>query len=167
MTENNKTAQKTQLESGLDQKYDLLRLGVISSNSVASRTGALIRHLSQPSEGDKAAVASLHARSAAANKLISAVEIAKRDLKAKGERVYQYSSLTTERVLMKAKAPGPGRSGSTATLDAPPENAADDMDEDFEVMRPKDKLQETPVLTVYLSLVPVKELQNIYGEQVD
>lgn len=145
----------------LDVKYDILRLNVISSNTITGRTAALVKHLDQSSVGDKRSIASLRARATVANKLISVVEIAKRELLQNKQKVYQYSSITSENINLKS-------SQKDATNKQPggdnvAEDAVDDEEVAFEVMKPKDKIRDVPVLTVYLSMAPVKELQDLYG----
>ena len=148
------------LESKLDAGYNILRLGVISSNSISGRTTLLIKHLSQKSSDGKHAVASMHAKSPVANKLISTVEIAKRDLSKAGQKVFQYSAISFESVNVK-------RTVKDKTLC--PENAgqgdsmADEEDVAFEIMGETEKRRDIPVLTIYLSLSPIKELRDAYG----
>lgn len=149
--------------SSLDTKYNVLRLGVISSNSVASRTGLLIKHLSQQSSEGKKAIASLQAKAPVANKLVSAIEIAKRELSRDGRKIFQYSALTSETVIVKARAAHQTHGKQLGNTNAADDAEEDEEEEAFEVMAEKDKIQEMPVLTIYLSLSSIKELRDAHG----
>jgi len=148
------------LESKLDDNYNILRLGVISSNSISSRTTLLVKHLSQKSSDGKHAIASMHAKSPVANKLISIVEIAKRDISEAGQKVFQYSAISFESISVKRtvkdKASRPENAGHGDSM-------ADEEDVAFEVMGKTEKRRDIPVLTIYLSLSPIKELRDAYG----
>lgn len=149
----------------LDTKYNILRLNVISSNSIQSRTVSLVEHLRQESASQKTAIASLRAKASVANKLISAIEIAKRDLSQNNEKVYQYNALTSEMANVKSaksRVAEGGRSGNDDGGDGDAA-AAQEEDEAFEPLEQKDETEEVPVLTIYLSLVSIKELRDAHG----
>ena len=151
------------IDSSIDTKYDVLRLGVISSNSITSRTAVLLKHLNQAPLDAKTPIASLRAQAAVASKLISAVEIAKRDLYARGLKTYQYSDLSFETVKcnsVRKRGAGNTKPGNDGTF---VEEKEDEEDGTFEVMGKDRESEDMPVLTVYLSLVPVKELRDAYG----
>lgn len=144
----------------LATKYDLIRLSVISSSSITARTSTLINHLSSPkTDAARPAVVSLHAKAAVANKLISIVEIAKRELTAKSEKLYQYSALASEIVPLKKANKPINQNGAAANSEADPESEEDA----FQTMGEKEKIRAVPILTVYLSRVPVKELRDAHG----
>lgn len=161
------TAMAPPENSTLDSRYDVLRLNVISSTSIASRTTLLIRHLTKQSAGGKVVIASLHAKAPVANKLISAIEITKRELSQNDRKVYQYSAITSERTSLKHKetnATKGKQAGNDAAGDAEGDEVAeDDEDEAFEVMGQKEKIRDVPALTVFLSLASVKELRDAHG----
>lgn len=149
----------------LDTKYNILRLNVISSNSIQSRTVSLVEHLRQESASQKTAIASLRAKASVANKLISAIEIAKRDLSQNNEKVYQYNALTSEMANVKSaksRVAEGGRSGNDDGGDGDAA-AAQEEDEAFEPLEQKDETEEVPVLTIYLSLASIKELRDAHG----
>lgn len=152
----------------LDTKYNILRLNVISSNSIQSRTVSLVEHLRQESASQKTAIASLRAKASVANKLISAIEIAKRDLSQNNEKVYQYNALTSEMANVKSaksRVAEGGRSGNDDGGDGGDGDAAAAQEEDeaFEPLEQKDETEEVPVLTIYLSLASIKELRDAHG----
>lgn len=145
-------------ESSLDSTYNVLRLGVASGNKIANRTSQVVKHLLQPA-GEKKAITSLRAKAPVANKLISAVEIAKRDLAQNGHKVYQYSVLSMETVTVREKQPV-SKYGQQTRSDGGSEEEEEDA---FEVMGEKEKTQQMPVLNIYLSLVSIKELRLVHG----
>lgn len=143
--------------ASIDAEYHILRLGVISSNTIASRTSLALKHLIGEQEHAKRPLVCLRSRASTANKLISAIEIAKRDLIQNGRKVYQYSSLATETFT-------PPRSSDTShkLVEGGIEGGIDE-DVAFEIMGQQEDSKPIPTLTVFLSLVPVKELREAYG----
>ncbi|KAI7194957.1 hypothetical protein D0869_07061 [Hortaea werneckii] len=145
-------------------KYRHVQLSVLSSTQIASRTSKIISHLEeQPSEDGKPTVVSLTARAKAASKLISIAEIAKRDLAARNIRYYQYNALDSEL----ADIPRDGRlKQSKESVGGAEED--EESDEAFETMDAPTgptKKRSMPVMTIYFSKVPIKELKADYGEQ--
>lgn len=149
----------------LDTKYNILRLNVISSNTIQSRTVSLVKHLRQESASQKTAIASLRAKASVANKLISAIEIAKRDLSRNNKKVYQYNALTSEMANVKSAKSPVAKCGQPGNDDGGDGDAAaaEEEDEAFEPLEQKDETEEVPVLTIYLSLVSIKELRDAHG----
>jgi hypothetical protein len=140
----------------LTAKYTLLRLSVISSTAIVNRTTALIAHLKSSPPDSKPAVVALNATSHVANKLISIVEIAKRNLKDAGLTVYQYNALGSDMVESKPKPPV----NHTAA------NAEAMTDQDtpaFQDIEQKTTIRNTPTMTTYLSLLSIKLLKDAYG----
>ena len=136
----------------LSAKYTLLTLSVISSSNISNRTKSLIEHVKSTPTDNKAAIVALYAKAAVANKLISIVEIAKRDLKEGGQKIYQYNALGSELIELKP-----------ATKDAANDDAVSDEEPAFEKIERKTTVRNVPIMTTYLSLVPVKELKDAYG----
>lgn len=131
----------------LSAKYNVLSLSVISSTAISNRTSALIQHLKSPASDSKPTLVALHAKAQVANKLISIVEIAKRDLKESDRKIFQYNALGSE--LIESK---------------PSENRSLSEDEDaFEPMNQKPTVRNMPTMTTYLSLSSIKELKDAYG----
>lgn len=136
----------------LSAKYTLLQLSVISSSSISNRTTSLITHIKSTPADSKPAVVALHAKAPVANKLISIVEIAKRELKKDGQRFYQYNALGSELV-----------QSTPAPKDAVDQDAMSDDEPAFEKTEQKSTVRSVPTMTVYLSLASVKELRQAYG----
>jgi hypothetical protein len=132
----------------LSAKYTVLQLSVISSSSISNRTTSLISHIKSTPEDSKPAVVALHAKAPVVNKLISIIEIARRDLKDNGQKVYQYNALGSELV---QSAPA-----------AKPATEQDGMSDDEPAFE-KTAVRSVPIMTTYLSLSSVKELKQAYG----
>ncbi|CAD0111626.1 unnamed protein product [Aureobasidium uvarum] len=136
----------------LSAKYTVLQLSVISSSSISNRTTSLIAHLKSTPADNKPAIVALHAKAPLANKLISVVEIAKRDVKENGLKVYQYNALGSELV-----------QSAPATKDAANQDAMSDDEAAFEKIEQRSAVRNVPTMITYLSLVPIKELKQAYG----
>ncbi|KAK6002903.1 hypothetical protein QM012_001653 [Aureobasidium pullulans] len=139
----------------LSAKYALLQLSVISSSSISNRTTSLISHIKSTPADSKPALVALHAKAPVANKLISIVEIAKRELKENGLKVYQYNALGSELIQT-----------TPATKDTTDQDAMSDDEAAFEKVEQRTAVRNVPTMTTYLSLSPIKELKQAYGEQI-
>ncbi|KAH0285895.1 hypothetical protein M436DRAFT_79070 [Aureobasidium namibiae CBS 147.97] len=140
----------------LSTKYAVLQLSVISSSSISNRTTSLINHIKSIPADNKPALVALHAKAAVANKLISIVEIAKRELKDNDQKVYQYNILGSELI-----------QSTPAPKDAVDQDAMSDNEPAFEKTEGKHAVRNVPTMTIYLSLASVKELKQAYGEQIN
>lgn len=136
----------------LSARYAFLQLSVISSSSISNRTTSLITHIKSTAADSKPAVVALHAKASVANKLISIVEIAKRELKDNGQKVYQYNALGSELV-----------ESAPAAKPATDQDAMSDDEPAFEKTEQKITVKNMPTMTTYLSLTSVKELKQAYG----
>ena len=132
-----------------------MNLSVSSSTQISSRTSAVAKHLESNGEGGKTTIVALTAASKASSKLISIAEIAKRELVAKGVKIFQYNALSSKMVEM------PRKSRRKVGEDA------DESDDAFEVMGEQEDngmiKRKVPVMTIYLAKTPVKELKTAYG----
>ncbi|KAK0256110.1 hypothetical protein LTR91_000289 [Friedmanniomyces endolithicus] len=156
-------------QEALAQKYQLTKHRIISSTQIASRTTTIVSKLTHPAtEGEKPVIVALTAEARVASKLISVVEIAKRDLASKGGECFQYTALSSRigEVPRERKVKGGGRAVNQPGED---DGGADEEgDGDFQTMPDPMgvmKKRNTPVMTIYLSSVAVKELRVAYGEQ--
>lgn len=136
----------------LSAKYTLLQLSVISSSAISNRTTSLIAHIKSTPADSKPAIVALHAKAPVANKLISIVEIAKRELKENGLSVYQYNALGSALI-----------QSTPATKDATNQDAVSDEEPAFEKVDRTPAVRNVPTITTYLSLTSVKELKQAYG----
>lgn len=148
--------------SSLESKYELLKLSVHSSTQISNRTAAVLAKLEATQGSDsKPKIVVLRAGARTASKLISIIEIAKRDLISKGIKFFQYTALSSEMIEIQRK---PKRGTG---IPAEQENADDgDSDDAFETMGAVpdtgSKKRLVPVMTVYLSTKSIKELAKEY-----
>ena len=152
-------------EKTLEASHEITRITCQSNSQISAKTTTVISTLSKPkeaSENGKPPLIILTAQSRWANKLITVVEIAKRDLQAKGVKVYQYNALSSETVEVERK---PRAKGVGAPLDAKDGDASED--EAFQTMGAEVegglKKRAMPVMTAYLAVQPVKALRAEFG----
>lgn len=162
-------------ESSLRGMYDLVTLGVAGGTQISSRTSAVLaKLLSTTTTGDettKTSIVALTATSKAASKLISIVEIAKRELLARGQKVYQYNALGSRMT----EIPRRTHVETVVTAGNPAEESDESEEDAFEVMgggvaaaapgqeSEEMKKRNIPTLKIYLSTVSVKELKLAFG----
>lgn len=156
-------------DTTLEQSHSLVKFSIHSSTQISRRTSAVLSNLQGPppqttgggeteTNHKPIIIVALTAKPHATNKLISIVEIAKRDLASKNLRCFQYCALSSEMVDVarkKAKAnAGGGEEGS-------------ESDEAFETMGERElgetKKRNVPVMTIYLSTRSVRELKVALG----
>jgi hypothetical protein len=165
----------------LSETHDITRLSIQSNTQISAKVTNVISKLSPSADSttnaSKPPLIILRAQSRWASKLISIVEIAKRNLDStdsngSGAKILQYSSLSSEIIEIERK---PKTKGLGATL---PEGEDDDDDDDdgaFQTMGAAApaaaagedeggmKKRAVPVLTVYLAAKPVKALRSEFG----
>jgi len=135
-----------------DEKHALITSKVISSHAITKKASAVINHLRAQRADGKTAVYCFRAQSSVVNKLISIVEIAKRELLKDNTRIYQYNALCAQTITVK------GRAATANDQD----NAEGDSDA-FQTMAEPDKTRKAPVLSVYLARASIKKLKDLYG----
>lgn len=146
--------------SSLEASHSLVRLNVSSAHQISNRTSAIISRLNpseKSSEDQKTVVVVLTAKAKAAGKLISIVEIAKRELNKDAIKCYQYTSLSSEVVEIERHPKGSKKDGGDG------EESDDAFQTMGEVKESATKKRSMPVLTIYLSRSPVKELKAAFG----
>lgn len=180
-------------ETTLSETHTITRLSIQSNTQISAKATNVISKLS-PSENSttdpstsKPPLIILRAQSRWASKLISIVEIAKRNLESppsttsggdssSGIKVFQYSSLSTEIVEFERKPKPKGLVGGAQLL---PEGEGEEEDDDegaFQTMGASSaataasgedggglKKRAMPFLTVYLAGKPVKALKSEFG----
>jgi hypothetical protein len=148
--------------SVLSRAYEVRKLSVISSTQISSRTAAVLSALDKDvPAGEKPVVVCLTAQSRVASKLISIVEIVKRELLSKQVHYFQYNALTsqmTEIPRQTKKTNGHAAAGATSENDDDDDNAFQTMGVDAGMKR-----RVVPVMQVYLSKVAIKELRSEFG----
>lgn len=146
-------------EQALKAKYDFSYVAIRSSNHISQRASFIISKFTAAKTADsdpKAAVVALQASARAVNKLISVVEIAKRELKAQQIPTFQYTALTSEAVEFQRKV-------NTLVDEERKEGGKDESDDAFEKIETLAEQRLSPVLTIYLASTAVKELRTAYG----
>ncbi|KAH9811169.1 hypothetical protein Tdes44962_MAKER05902 [Teratosphaeria destructans] len=143
-------------------RFNVLKLSVHQSSQISDRTSNIISKLtSVAGAGEKPALVCLTAKSRAASKLISIVEIARRELQTRHVRCYQYNVLTSELVHVPRD---PKKQACDDHVNG--DEQSDESDAAFETMGAPvgdTKKRSVPLMTVYLSQQPVRELRNQYG----
>jgi hypothetical protein len=165
-------------DATLSETHTITRLSIQSNTQISAKATNVISKLSSsqdsttnPDSNAKPPLIILRAQSRWASKLISIVEIAKRNLESpdSGIKIFQYSSLSSEMVEIERKpktkglgAPLPEGEGSDdegafQTMGASAPTASSGQDEGGM------KKRAVPVLTVYLAGRPVKALRSEFG----
>ncbi|KAK6950822.1 hypothetical protein Daesc_007347 [Daldinia eschscholtzii] len=152
----------------LESKYDVRVHSIISSSKIQKKVAGILQHLTNRTTS-KTSVIVLRAKAPDTGKLVSIAEIAKREL---GKRTddahvwFQYIALGEE---LKEIPRGGGNTIIEET------KLGDTGDDDFETMKtPFERAIEgqprwrgIPVMSLFLSQVPIEELKKRYGEQTN
>lgn len=169
-------------DAALSETHTITRLSIQSNTQISAKATNVISKLSPTTQekdssktdtdtNAKPPLIILRAQSRWASKLISIVEIAKRNLESpdSGIKIFQYSSLSSEMVEIERK---PKPKGLGAPL---PEGEGSDDEDAFQTMGASAptassgqdeggmKKRAVPVLTVYLATRPVKGLRSEFG----
>jgi hypothetical protein len=149
-------------EKSFADSHEITRITCQSNTQISPKATNIISTLSKAkdSESAKPALVIIVAQSRWANKLISIVEIAKRDLESKGVKVFQYNALSSEIVEIERK-PKPKGLGATA------QDGEASEDDAFQTIGAAEegglKKRAVPVMTTYLATQPVKALRMEFG----
>jgi hypothetical protein len=150
----------------LAEHHEIIHISCQSNTQISPKATKIISALSttESTTTKKPALIILTAHSRWANKLISIVEIAKRDLEARGVKVFQYNALSSEIVEVERK-PRPKGVGAAPTA---PEDGDASEDEAFQIMGAGGeeggvKKRSVPVMTTYLTTQAVKALRVEFG----
>ena len=182
--------------SHLSQTYCFATMSIISSSKIEHKARILLRHMARFSFLDrnpKPGVVILHARKDVVNKMISVVEIAKRDIEGEKGKWWQYSRISGELVEMKEKkkmqkevkedvkaatrrkwgqGENPAADGEEGKArEAEDQEMADSTDDAsaFETMPDKTtadarpKMRMMPTMTIYMSRVTIPEFKGEFG----
>ncbi|KAF2231238.1 hypothetical protein EV356DRAFT_535663 [Viridothelium virens] len=165
----NYTLPKLTKELEVLSRYDVRMMSVISSTKIRNKVQQATQILTSAStEGtsQKPIILALTAREGVASKLITIAEITKRNLDDKKMPWFQYSCVEPKMVEIERKLSNSDKR----------DNASEDDSEDglaFETMLSaierklvaKPKFRAVPVMSIFLSRVPVKELKDAHGVQ--
>ena len=150
-------------EEALAEKYDLIKLSVISSSAISNRTTKIIEKLQNANVDGKPNLIVLTSTARTASKLVSVVEIAKRELAKTGKKCFQYNALSSQMTEIERNG-NQGANGSKAVEGGEDGSESEDA---FQTMGAQPKVGKkkrlVPVMTIYLCANSVKELKNAYG----
>ncbi|KAI0095515.1 hypothetical protein F4814DRAFT_185456 [Daldinia grandis] len=152
----------------LESKYDIHVHSIISSSKIQKKVVSILRHLARPATS-KTNVIVLRAKAPDTGKLVSIAEIAKRELEKQADNAriwFQYIALGEEIKEI------PRRDGNTIIEET---KLGDTGDDDFETMKTpfereiegQPRWRGIPVMSLFLSPVPIEELKKRYGEQTN
>ncbi|KAK4496577.1 hypothetical protein PRZ48_012557 [Zasmidium cellare] len=138
-------------DTTLAATHSLVKFSIHTSTQISRRTSAVLENLQpEPGQNTKPPLIALTATPNATTKLITIVEIAKRELAAKNVKCFQYNVLSSEVVDVPRKRDGEGEGEG-----------------EFETMGEREmgetKKRNGAVLTVYLCLSEVRELRVAVG----
>lgn len=145
-------------------------------SQLTNEASAAVDHTDAPKRAERATIVALSARSKAATKLVSVVEVVKRELDGRGLGWWQYSGVHGVLDEMGGKdgsgADSAGLRGKKRTRESEGESEGEEDGEEevFEKMRvpgeeERQKVRQIPVITIYMSRTPVPELRRRFGEQ--
>jgi hypothetical protein len=155
----------------LDTTHTVTFISIISSTSIEKKVTATLTHLSTfPAVSPaKEAVVMLHSKAKVASKLITVVEIAKREVAAGGGKWFQYNVVGTVMEEQKENAISGIEKGSKEGEED--ESGDEEEETGFETMKTpferaiegKSKVRAVQTMTTYLSRVRIEGLRKTYG----
>ncbi|CAG8975416.1 hypothetical protein HYALB_00010363 [Hymenoscyphus albidus] len=161
----------------LAKSHDVLFMSTISSSKIEKKTTAVLKHLARyPTISPaKPALVLAHSKADTASKLITIIEIAKRDIASKEGKWFQYNMVYQITELKKEKKDGIKSNGGTSSKGDGDEKEEDEDEETFETMKTpfersileKPKVRAIPHLAIYLSRIRIEGLRKKYGEQTN
>ncbi|KAH8685640.1 hypothetical protein BGZ60DRAFT_522926 [Tricladium varicosporioides] len=169
----------------LSQTHDVLSMSINSGVKIEKKVTSGLAHLDTypvipPA---KPGVVMLYSKDKAAVKMISIVEIAKREIASKGGKWFQYNVIDQviepkkEKVGKRLfKSTGNQERDGKDSMDVDPTpNLESEEDDDFEMMKTpferviegKPRVRAVPTMTIYLSRIRIDILKKEYGEQTN
>lgn len=142
----------------LKTKYDMKYTGIRTSTQITKQVASILAALEVLQEA-KPVLLALKASTQAANKLISIVEIVKRESKARDKTVFQYTALSSEMMTIKPR--------TRKLPDVLQQSEDEDSGDAFEPLTPVQPTERvSPVLVIYLASTSINELKASYGSVV-
>lgn len=177
LTENDEPELSAEINT-LKASYDVTEMNIISSSRIEAKVTKILLTLAKFSfiPPCKPNIVYLHAKSPCASKLISILEISKRNIAEKGGKWYQYNQLGEIKEEKKRETTGGGRTLADAMdVDGEEMKGGDATDFQFETMKTpferavegKPKVRAVAILGIYLSRVRVESLKKQHGEQTN
>lgn len=165
----------------LAASHDVTTMSIISSSKIEGRVRGVLKVLlpgdigaDDITKATKPALVILRARSKVASKLVSVVEIAKREAAKAGGTWYEYCAV---KGVMEENKKAKGGKGDDDIVNEESGMQDDDEELDFSTMKtpferaleddPRVKVRAVPVMRIYLSSTRVELLKRAYGEQTN
>jgi ribosome-associated translation inhibitor RaiA len=157
--------------------HDITQISILTSSKIEKRVTSVLEKLAQypVKPPSKPVVVFLHSKAAAASKLITIVEIAKREIAAKGGKWFQYNALSqimeemsrdVKKGHRKSREPKDSLdvNGSEKSEDGEEEDSFEVMKTPFErAVEGTPKIRAIPVMATYLSRIRIESLRKKYG----
>lgn len=156
--------------------HDVLIVSAISSSKIQKKTTAVLKHLAAyPAVPPaKPALVLAHSKADTTAKLITIIEIAKRDIGTSGGKWFQYNvvyQVMEQQKEKEKKKDGEKDKGTAKVDDDEHEEGEDDEDEQLETMKTpferaiegQPKVRAIPHMAIYLSRIRIESLGKKYG----
>lgn len=162
-----------QVFGDLANLHDIFTVSVISSSKIQKKTTAVLKHLSTyPAISPaKPALVLAHSKADTTAKLITIIEIAKRDIASSGGKWFQYNVVYQVMEQQKEKKKKDGsKHKDTAEVNDEQEEGEED-EEQLETMKTpferaiegQPKVRAIPHMAIYLSRIRIESLRKKYG----
>jgi len=171
---------------GLSDSHKLTTMSIITSSSIEKKVTKILETLASFSFAAPVArpnVIMIYSKGSSASKMVTVIEIAKREIAQAGGSWYQYNGVEGSKVIQKEKPLGaPNNDGEDAmevdgngTAEGDVELEEGTTDFTFETMKipferaieSRPKVRVVPLMTIYLSRVRIDSLRRSYGEQTN
>lgn len=170
------------------ESYNVATMQIISSSKMSAKVARsldtlVLGKIDMADVKCKPGLVVMYAKAPVSGKLISVVEVVKREMGQKGRKWYQYSALSETMVVIPRQKPKSAQKKGKVEMEGKEGNGCGEMEIDgeedeesyFETLKTKqervlegtDRVRAVPVLTVYLSRVPIEKLKQKYGEQTN
>lgn len=162
-----------QVFGDLANLHDILIMSVISSSKIQKKTTAVLKHLATyPAVPPaKPALVLAHSKADTTAKLITVIEIAKRDIGSSGGKWFQYNVVYQVMQQQKEKGKKKDSNKHKDTAEVDDEQEAEDKEEQLETMKTpferaiegQPKVRAIPHLAIYLSRIRIESLRKKHG----
>ncbi|KYG40955.1 hypothetical protein M433DRAFT_8339 [Acidomyces richmondensis BFW] len=150
----------------LQQTYELSNYTVRQATKISDGADWIRSRLTHDAPVDgKPLVLCLSTKCKSASKLISIVEIAKRELVSKGIKCFQYTALSSELIDIPRDQPKQSKGGNADEEAGRSDDESDDAFQTMGAQHSETKKRNMPVISVYLSRESLRDLKGLYGEQ--
>jgi len=171
---------------GLSDSHKLTTMSIITSSSIEKKVTKILETLASFSFAASVArpnVILIYSKGPSASKMVTVIEIAKREIAQAGGKWYQYNGVEGSKVVQKGKALGAHNNDGEDAMEVDGDGTAEGdleleegtTDFTFETMKTpferaiegRPKVRVVPLMTIYLSRVRIDCLRRSYGEQTN